>query len=75
MYTYIDWNCLNNDFMKKYTKYQLIENLKRTSKNKNTLVILMHDTKDVSNSSLALEDSIEYLKSQGYKFENFYELM
>lgn len=74
-YTYIDWNCLNNDSIKKYTKEQLLENLKKSSKNKDTLVILMHDTKDVSNSSLVLEDSIKYLKSQGYRFENFYDLM
>lgn len=61
--------------MKKYTKEQLLDNLKESSKNKNTLVILMHDTKDVSDSSEALKDSIDYLKSQGYKFENFYSLM
>lgn len=72
-YTYIDWNCLNNDSMKKYTKEQLLENLKKCCKNKNTLVILMHDTKDVSDSSLALEDSIKYLKGKGYKFKNFYD--
>lgn len=73
-YAYIDWNCLNNDSMKKYSNYQLLENLKKTSKNKDTLVILMHDTKDVSNSSLVLEDSIKYLKSQGYTFRNFYDV-
>lgn len=73
-YTYIDWNCLNNDSIKKYTKEQLLNNLKKCSKNKNTLVVLMHDTKDVSDSSTVLEDSIDYLKSQGYKFENFYDL-
>lgn len=74
-YSYIDWNCLNNDSMKKYSKTQLLENLKKSSKNKDTLVILMHDTKDVSNSSLVLEDSIKYLKSQGYTFNNFYDLI
>lgn len=74
-YSYIDWNCLNNDSMKKYRANQLLENLKKSSKNKDTLVILMHDTKDVSNSSLVLEDSIKYLKSQGYSFENFYNLI
>lgn len=61
--------------MKKYTKEQLLNNLKKSSKNKNTLVILMHDTKDVSDSSEVLKDSIDYLKSQGYKFENFYDLL
>lgn len=74
-YSYIDWNCLNNDSMKKYSKEQLLQNLKKCCKNKNTLVILMHDTKDVSDSSLALEDSIQYLKEKGYRFENFYDLM
>lgn len=74
-YTYIDWNCLNNDSVKKYTKEQLLKNLKKTCKNKNTLVILMHDTKDVSDSSTVLKDTIDYLKSQGYRFENFYDLV
>lgn len=74
-YTYIDWNCLNNDSVKKYSSSQLLNNLKKSSKNKNTLVILMHDTKDVSNSSLVLEDSIKYLKSEGYTFQNFYDLI
>ena len=64
-YTYIDWNALNKDSEKKYTPKQLLDNLISSSKNKNTLVILMHDTKDVSDSSLVLKDSINYLKSQG----------
>ncbi len=34
----------------------------------------MHDTKDVSDSSLALKDSISYLKSQGYVFKNLYDI-
>lgn len=74
-YAYIDWNCLNNDSIKKYSSSQLLNNLKQSCKNKGTLVILMHDTKDVSNSSLALEDSIEYLKSEGYSFSNFYSVV
>lgn len=74
-YTYIDWNCLNNDSIKKYTKEQLIENLKRSCKGKDILVILMHDTKDVSDSSKALKESISYLKSEGYRFENFYDII
>ncbi len=74
-YSYVDWNCLNNDSMKKYNNKQLLDNLKKSAKGKDTLVILMHDTKDVSNSSLVLEDSIKYLKEQGYSFQNFYDLM
>lgn len=74
-YAFIDWNCLNNDSVKKYSNYQLLKNLQKTSKNKGTLVILMHDTKDVSNSSLVLKDSIEYLKKEGYQFRNFYDII
>lgn len=73
-YTYIDWNCLNNDSVKKYSNAQLLNNLKKSAKNKNTLVVLMHDTKDVNDSSKVLKDSIEYLKSQGYSFRNFYDI-
>lgn len=74
-YTYIDWNCLNNDSIKKYSNYQLLNNLKKTCKGKDTLVILMHDTKDVSNSSNVLKESIQYLKSEGYTFKNFYDII
>ena len=73
-YTYIDWNCLNNDSVKKYSNTELLNNLKESSRNKDTLVILMHDTKDVNDSSLVLKDSISYLRSQGYEFRNFYDL-
>lgn len=74
-YIYIDWNCLNKDSEKKYSKSQLLNNLKKTSKDKGTLVILMHDTGDVNNTFDVLEDSINFLKQNGYKFKNFYDLL
>lgn len=74
-YTYIDWNCLTKDSEKKYTKTELLNNLKKSSKDKNTLIVLMHDTKDINDSSLILKDVIYYLKSQGYEFKNFYSLL
>ena len=73
-YTYIDWNCLNNDSVKKYSSQQLFNNLKKSCKNKNTLVILMHDTKYVSDSSKVLKQSIDYLRENGYCFKNFYDI-
>ena len=72
-YTYIDWNCLNKDSEKKYSIQELLNNLKQSAKNKDTLVILMHDTSDVNQTDLVLKDSIDYLKEQGYTFKNFYE--
>lgn len=74
-YTYVDWNCLNNDSVRKYSKSQLLNNLKKSSKNKGTLIVLMHDTTDVNDSSSILKDSINYLKSEGYEFRNFYDFV
>ena len=74
-YVYVDWNCLNKDSEKKYSNYQLLNNLKKSAKNKGTLIILMHDTADVNKTYDILKDSILYLKSQGYEFRNFYDFI
>lgn len=74
-YVYVDWNCLNRDSEKKYSNAQLLNNLKKTAKNKGTLIILMHDTADVNKTFDVLKDSISYLKSQGYEFRNFYDFV
>ena len=73
-YTYIDWNVLNNDSMQKLSNYKLLSNLKNSAKGKGTIVILMHDTGDVNNTYDVLEDSINYLKEEGYTFKTFYDL-
>ena len=73
-YTYVDWNCLNKDSERKTSNYQLLNNLKKSSKDKGTLIVLMHDTADVNNSSEILKESISYLKDEGYEFRNFYDL-
>lgn len=74
-YVYVDWNCLNRDSEKKYSNAQLLNNLKKTAKNKGTLIILMHDTADVNKTYDVLKDSISYLRSQGYEFRNFYDFV
>ena len=74
-YVYVDWNCLNRDSEKKYSNYQLLNNLKKTAKNKGTLIVLMHDTADVNKTYNVLKDSISYLKAQGYEFSNFYDFV
>lgn len=74
-YTYMDWNALNNDSIKKYSNSELLANLKNSCKNKKTLVILMHDTGDVNKTYDVLEDSINFLKSEGYEFRTFYDLL
>ena len=72
-YIYVDWNSLNKDSEKKISNQQLISNLKKSSKNKGTLIILMHDTCDVNDTPAVLKESINYLKNQGYTFHNFYD--
>lgn len=74
-YTYIDWNALNNDSMKKYSNSELVTNLKKSIQNKGTLVILMHDTGDVNKTYDILQESINLIKSEGYEFKTFYELL
>lgn len=74
-YTYLDWNALTQDSVKKCSTSQLLTNLKQSCQNKGTLVVLMHDTKDVNDSSLVLKDCITYLKEQGYEFRNLYSLL
>jgi len=74
-YTYLDWNALTQDSVKKYSPSQLLTNLKQSCQNKGTLVVLMHDTKDVNDSSLVLKDCISYLKEQGYEFQNLSSLL
>lgn len=72
-YVYVDWNCLNKDSETKCSNNQLINNLINSSKNKTSLVVLMHDTGDVNNTNEVLKTSIEYLKNKGYEFRNFYD--
>lgn len=74
-YVYVDWNCLNRDSEKKYSDTELLNNLKKSAKDKGTLIILMHDTADVNKTYNVLKASIDYLKHQGYEFSNFYDFV
>ncbi len=69
-YAYLDWNCLNNDGVQKASSSTLLQYLKDTSKNKNTLVVLMHDSGDLNLTQNVLQSSIDYLKSEGYRFKS-----
>ena len=61
--------------MSKYSKTELVNNLKKSSLNKGSIIILMHDSGDVNKTFDALEDSINYLKEQGYEFRTFYDFV
>lgn len=67
---YCDWNALNGDAEGgSPTVEQLIERVKKTTKNKEDVVILMHDAAAKSTTADALPSIVEYLIGQGYTFK------
>lgn len=72
---HVDWNCLTQDSAGKYTKEQLLQNLKDTAYGKNSIVILMHDAGDKILTYEMLQDAINYLREEGYIFCSFYDIM
>ncbi len=73
--SYLDWNCLTNDSDGAETKQAIMQNLKVTSKGKNSLVILMHDAPNKDLTAKTLPDVIKYLKEQGYSFKSMYDII
>lgn len=66
---YIDWNCLNGDAEKQCpTADYLMTSLKKTSYNKEDIVVLMHDAYAKKITAETLPQMISYLKEQGYEF-------
>ena len=72
---YIDWNVLTGDSQGANTKEKILKNVKKYTKDKGNIVVLMHDSSSKILTYEVLEDIIEYLKNQGYTFENFYSIM
>lgn len=72
---HLDWNCLSEDAAGAHTKEDLMQNVINTMGEKDTVVILMHDSSDKILTYEMLSDLIHYLKEKGYKFENIYNLL
>lgn len=72
---YIDWNVLTKDAEGANTKEKILSNLKKYSKDKGNIVVLMHDASSKILTYETLKDVINYLKEQGYTFDNFYSIM
>lgn len=65
----VDWNALNGDAeSKKRTPEELIEKAINTSKNKDKVVMLMHDTYGKETTAEALTKIIQHFKMEGYEF-------
>ncbi|URZ01325.1 polysaccharide deacetylase family protein [Clostridium felsineum] len=67
-YNFIDWNIDSKDAIK--TKHKLptdiVNTVKASCKNNNSLIILLHDTSSNEATSQALPEIIQFLKSQNY---------
>lgn len=72
---HLDWNCLNTDAVGNNSKEDLMQSVINTMENKDSIVILMHDAGDKILTYEMLKDLIPYLKEQGYKFKNIYDLL
>lgn len=74
-YTFIDWNTLNGDAESNQTKTpaELFDRVKATvtdlSGNNDVIVVLMHDKEGKETTAESLQETIDYLKSQGYEFK------
>jgi peptidoglycan/xylan/chitin deacetylase (PgdA/CDA1 family) len=70
-FAYIDWNSLNGDAesVKSKSAKRLIVRLKETVKDQSGLIVLMHDAPYKHTTVEALPEIIQFLKSEGYRFE------
>ncbi len=72
----VDWNALTGDSEKSNPSPEyLMQNLQKTTCNKNSVVILMHDAAAKKITADMLPQVIEYLKQQGYEFKTFSDLL
>ena len=71
----LDWNALTGDTEGLNTKEELINRLKETTQNKNSIVILMHDAADKKCTYDSLLEVIQYLRQEGYEFKNLYDVI
>lgn len=72
---HLDWNALSQDSAGTYTKEQLLQNVIDTIGDKQSVIILMHDSSDKILTSEMLPDLIHYLKEKGYSFKNIYDII
>ena len=52
-----------------------MQTLQKTTKGKNSIVLLMHDAKAKKTTAESLPQVIEYFKNQGFEFKTFYDVL
>lgn len=68
-YRYYDWNAAAGDAEGKFTAKQLLQNSISTSKNKEPVVLLLHDGVGYRETIKALPSIIDYFQNNGYRFK------
>lgn len=71
---YTNWNCLTGDAAGNKTKDSCIQEMLESKGDQNSIILLMHDANDKSQTVEALPEIIQYYKNEGYTFKNFYEI-
>lgn len=72
----IDWNALTGDAETNQLSVEFeLSRLSDTIGDKNSVVLLMHDTVTKSVTAEALPQIIANLRERGYEFKNFYEII
>ena len=73
---HVDWNALNGDGETNDLNIDFeIQRINETTENKNSIVVLMHDSPLKSITADALPQIIANLRDKGYVFKNFYEII
>lgn len=73
---HVDWNALTGDAETNDLSIEFeLMRLRETTENKNSVVILMHDSPTKAITAEALPQVIMYLREQGYEFQNFYDII
>lgn len=71
-YCFVDWNASNGDAEgHEIPKDELVKNAIKTSEGKNTVVLLMHDSRNKLTTAEALPEIIDYFKQNNYFFAVF----
>lgn len=74
-YHYVDWNCINGDYLASTLPAdQIVEQVKDTYRNQKKLIVLMHDASPKTTTAEALPQVIEFLRAEGYTFKTLEKL-
>ena len=72
---FTNWNCLTGDAEGKNTKEECFQEFMNTKDGRTSLVLLMHDSNEKTQTVDVLPDIIMQLKNEGYTFKTFYEII